>query len=265
MESKITQYRQAAEGVRQQLHGVSEIDPAAPALAAKLALAPLVVAVGRKALEAVRPLAKQPVVFCMVLGVAASDLTRNISGVPMAPDPRQALAALHALAPKARKVGYIHDTDDHDLITDRASAVAATLGLELVEWPVKDGAEAMVAFDSLLGSIDALYLPPSPQLFGSELLSYLLTAAAEHKLPVIGFLDSITQSGALAAVSPSYGDIGAQAGKLAAEILRRPEAKRLPVPPVVYAVGRLSLNLKTARVLGLVVPPRLLSTAGEVY
>ena len=82
--------------------------------------------------------------------------------------------------------------------------------------------------------------------------------------PLIGFLDSLTQAGALASISPNYNDNGARAGKLAAEILARPDGRRIPVPPPVFAPGNLTLNLQTAKALGVTVSDKSIGAATQV-
>jgi ABC-type uncharacterized transport system substrate-binding protein len=107
--------------------------------------------------------------------------------------------------------------------------------------------------------------PPAPPLVNKEIFAYLLSVTAERRLPLFGFLDGFTQKGALASVSAEYADQGERAGKLAAEILSRPEGKRLPVPPPVFSPGRLTVNLKTAAFLGIEISEKARPDAKHVY
>lgn len=265
VETRVAQYRAAAQAAEKHLPGAVELEPSDPALAEKLAAAPVAVAVGRKALAAAREHAgKTPVVFCMVLGLSRGDLSESVTGLPLESDPAQVLARIHALVPGARRVGVVYDPSQSALLMERAQKAAGELGLELVKASASSAAQARDKLEGMLDKADVLWLVPDPRLYTRELSAYLIDAAAERRVPLVGFLDSFTQAGALASVSPNYGDLGDRAGKLAKDLAARPEAKRLPVPPPSYAPGDLSVNLATARVLGLSIDSDALSGAAQV-
>ncbi|HWE26966.1 MAG TPA: ABC transporter substrate binding protein, partial [Polyangia bacterium] len=111
----------------------------------------------------------------------------------------------------------------------------------------------------------ALWLMPDPRLISAEMFNFLLVFTLEHKIALFGFLDSFTQAGALASIAPDYGDIGRRAARIAADLAQKPPEARLPVPPPVGAGGVLSVNAKTAKRLGLDIPPSALGKAKQVY
>ena len=263
-EPAVSQYRQAVSGVKQSLPTAIDVDPDVPGSELKLADAPVVVAVGRKSLNFARAhAAARPIVFCMVLGVASADLSRNVTGVPLEPDAKAVLADLHAISSAFLRIGFVYNPKTTEVLAAEAVTDAKALGLTLVATPVNGAGELKAAVEKL-GAINALWLPPDPKLFSREVFTLLLSLSAERHIPLIGFLDSLTQAGALASVSPNYADNGVRAGKLAAEILARPDARRLPVPPPVFAPGNLTLNLQTAKALGVEVSPAALAAATQV-
>jgi len=224
----------------------------------------VVVAVGRKSLKAAREhVSARPVVFCMVLGVTRVDLSGTVTGVPLEADPAAVLDQILTVLPHAKHVGLIFDPHASGFYLEHARAAAAAKGITLVLAPVSKGTEARDAVESMIRKIDVLWLPPDPKLFTEELATYVVSEAAENKLPLMSFVESHTAQGALAAVSASFSDVGDRAGQLAASIAALPEEKRLPVPPPVYAPGELSLNLKSANALGVDMPPDALSHAGS--
>jgi len=264
VENRVPQYQQAARAAEQHLPGVVEVDPGAADLEEKLSQAAVVLAVGRKALSMAREHALgKPVVFCMVLGVSEGDLAQNVTGVPLESDPRAVLQRIQAVLPHAKRVGFIYQSRESALLLAKANQAAGALGISLVARPVTGGGGGRDAFEAIAGSVDALWLPPDPKLFSGELAGYLLSSASERRLPLFGFLQSFTEAGALASVSPNYADDGDRAGKLASEILARSAAARLPVPPLEYAPGDFSLNLNTAHALGIVVPAAAIASAGS--
>jgi putative ABC transport system substrate-binding protein len=266
VESHVAQYRTAARAAEAHLPGATEVEPGDEALGSKLAGASVVVAVGRKALAAARASASADaaVVFCMVLGVTSADLGRASTGVPLESDPRITVARIRQIAPGAKRVGLIYDPAGSALFVERARAAAAEAGLTLVATSVAGSAQAKSTAEGMAGKIDGLWLPPDPRIYSRELSAYLLGFASERKLPLFGFLESFTEAGALASMSPDYADVGDRAGKLAAEVAARPAASRLPVPPLAYAPGDLSINLNTAQALGLEIPASAQASAKRV-
>ena len=81
-------------------------------------------------------------------------------------------------------------------------------------------------------------------------------------VPLVGLSASHVRSGALAALVCDYADVGRQTAALALRVLRGESAARIPVDHP-RKVG-LVLNLRTARHLGITVPPALVQEAEEV-
>ena len=265
VEGKVPQYREAAAAARKQLDSATEVDPGDAGAAAKLADASLVVAVGHKAFAVARSKAVgTPVVFCMVLGASHGTLSTTVTGVPLESDPQVVLSQIKAIA-GAKRVGVVYNPQASEVLLEEAQRVAAGVGVTLVGKPVGAASDVTEAVKAMASSIDALWLPPDPKLFSKELFGFLLSFSAERKLPLFGFLDSFTQAGALASISPDYADIGDRAGRLAAEILARPEGRRIPVPGPVFAPGNLTINSKTAQALGITISPKALAAAKQVF
>lgn len=265
-EMKVAQYREAADAARAQLAGSALVDLADAQVDAQLAQANVIVAVGQKSLTLAKSKAPNtPVVFCMVLGVGKSGLSDRVTGVPMEPDPARALAAIKAVNPGVARVGLIYNPAFSELYAAEATKAAGGLGLTVVTKAVGSAADVTGAAKSLAGSVDVLWLPPDPRLFPKEVFIFLLGFSAERSLPLVGFIDSFTQSGALMSVSADYADMGTRAGKLAHDIVAAPEGKRLPVPGVVWSAGTLTINLKTAAAFGVNVPAAAKSQAKQLF
>lgn len=261
----VAQYKAAANAARQNLPGAVDVNPSDPALGSKLSEASVIIAIGQQALtSAIQAAPLKPVVFCMVLGTNATS-QNTVTGVPLEADPAVVLAHIKGLTPGVKRVGLIYNRATSEPFAERARAAAGKLDLEIVSAAVSSPQQVQAVAKSIAKRIDVLWLPPDPKLFNREVFSFLLSFTAERKVPLFGFLDSFTEAGALASVSPNYDDIGFRAGKLAASILSRPANERVPVPEPVYAPGKLTVNLKAARALGVVVPSSALNKAEDVY
>jgi putative ABC transport system substrate-binding protein len=107
---------------------------------------------------------------------------------------------------------------------------------------------------------DAVYVPPGPLVYAN--LSHIAEAAQRHHLPTVGEHPAFAKNGFLL----TYGEEPIRNVQRAAEyidkILRGAKPGDLPVEqPTKF---ELLINLKTAKALGLTVPPTLLARADEV-
>ena len=86
--------------------------------------------------------------------------------------------------------------------------------------------------------------------------------AAKNRLPIISEFRNFADSGALLTYGPSSPDAGRRAAHFVDKILKGAKPADLPVEqPTKF---ELVINLKTAKTLGLTVPPVLLLQANEV-
>ena len=227
--------------------------------------ATLVLAVGGKAaLIAKLEIIDIPVVFCMVLDPAMYGLnTSNMTGVSLQIPVDRQFVTMRAVLPQLKRIGVLYDPEKTAHAVDDARRQAKTLGLEFVARQIHTEKDVPATLRALMPHIEALWLVPDSTVLTEESLGFILSTALEASVPVIGFSSELVRSGALIGLSVNYEDVGRQASLLAQQILKGraiPSQKAISPDRV-----RLALNLKVARVLGITIPPEVVSRADEVY
>ena len=106
----------------------------------------------------------------------------------------------------------------------------------------------------------ALIVGPSPTFFGQR--EQLVELAAKNRLPTVFRLAEYTRPGGLMSYGPHYADLFRRAATYVDKILKGVKPADLPVEqPTKF---ELVINLKTAKALGLTIPPSLLARADQV-
>jgi putative ABC transport system substrate-binding protein len=117
------------------------------------------------------------------------------------------------------------------------------------------------AFESIVhAGADALIILPSPMFYQNY--RRLVDLAARHRLPTMYVFKEAVEGGGLMSYGADIPGLAGLAGKYVVKILRGAKPSDLPVEqPVKFD---LAINLKTARTLGLTIPPSLLVPADKV-
>ena len=101
-----------------------------------------------------------------------------------------------------------------------------------------------------------------PDVFAIAHRAPIISAAARNNVPAIYFQSVFAKDGGLLSYGPDAIDIWGRAASYVDRILRGEKAGDLPVQlPTKY---EMVVNLKTAKALGLTIPPSLLVAAHEV-
>lgn len=225
----------------------------------------LVFAVGLKAAKAAQlEIVDIPVVYAMVLDPAKYGLnTQNMTGVLLEVPVERQLAMIRNLLPQLKHIGTLYDPAKTSALIDEARRLLKQSGTELVPMQITSEREVPGNLRALLPSIDALWLVPDSTVLTDESLRFILNSALEGRVPVIGFSREFARSGALLCLSVNYADIGRQAGHLTRKLLDGQLS--LPMKPWHPERIETSVNLKTAKFLGIDIPRELEQKADELY
>jgi putative ABC transport system substrate-binding protein len=173
------------------------------------------------------------------------------------------LQLLQALLPPASVIGVLANPDNPNAASDTGKTQVAAASLRLQVHIVNATAEGDIdaAFDDL-ARVRAAALLVLPDTLFIDLRGRLAKMAAARRLPAIYSNRLYVADGGLMCYGSSPIDTFREAGIYAGRILRGEKPSDLPVVQAVKF--ELVINLRTARALGLDLPPTLLALADEV-
>jgi putative tryptophan/tyrosine transport system substrate-binding protein len=173
---------------------------------------------------------------------------------------------LHELVPHASLIGALLDpAGAFQLQENEILATARNLGIVVKEIKLSTSASQAVwddAFASLAGEgVGALFVAASAN-FAANVRDRLVQLPARYGIPTIYETRDYCEIGGLMSYGAGIPDIFRQIGLYAGRILKGEKAGELPVQ--IATKFDLVINLRTARTLGIEVPPTLLALADEV-
>jgi putative ABC transport system substrate-binding protein len=170
---------------------------------------------------------------------------------------------LKELVPRLRSLLVLIDPEDRALpqqLTEVRKA-ANTLKLGLVEREVTRQSDVEQVFGSLKpGEVQGVFVASSSLV--TKFPSLVLRLAAERRLPMPSHRKEWVEKGALFSYGPNFHAVGQNAATYVDKLLRGARPADLPVEQVTRL--ELVVNLKTAKALGLTIPPSVLARADEI-
>ena len=173
------------------------------------------------------------------------------------------LALLKEIAPHLKRTALVANpiSTPYDYFVRSAKAVAPSLALDLVPSPIANAADIEHVIETFARVPDGglLVLPDGTSIQHRDLI---IALAARHRLPTVYAYRFFVAAGGLMSYGTDVIDQNRRAAAYVDRILRGAKPADLPVQaPTKYETV---LNLKTAKALGLDVPPSLLVRADEV-
>jgi putative ABC transport system substrate-binding protein len=173
------------------------------------------------------------------------------------------LELLREIVPQAKMIGFLTNpkiqTSDQNLADMRAAI--GVLGGKLLVLNASTEDEIDTAFASAAGQhVDALLVGPDPTFTTRR--TQMVGLAARYRIPANYFNRAFSDVGGLSSFGTDFAESERQAGIYIGRVLKGEKPADLPVQqPTKYEIV---INLKTAKALGLTVPPTLLARADEV-
>ena len=197
------------------------------------------------------------------IAVSLARPNKNFTGITFLTDEmaEKRIELLKQVAPNVRKVAVIFNPQHFDDEVTFARRGAGSLDLQLTTHPINKIADLDAALQGVEASgADGLLV------ISSRLTGIVAAKIAQHgherRIPVIASWREFADSGALLSYGPSRIFEAKRLVGYVQKILSGEKPADLPIEqPVKF---ELVINLKTAKVVGLTVPPSLLARADEV-
>ncbi len=224
----------------------------------------LIFAIATPAAQAVANLTKEiPILVTAVTDPESAKLVKsnfrpetNVSGTSDRTPVDAQIALLKKLFPDVKTVGVLYCSSEANSLVqlEWAKDACKLNGLEVIEGSVSSSNEIQQVTQSLVGKVDAFYVPTDNMLAAG--MANVAMVANEAKLPVICGEEGMVSSGGLATYGINYYELGKLTGKQAARILRG-EAKVSEMPVEYLSKFDFTANAETVKALGITLPEGL--------
>jgi putative ABC transport system substrate-binding protein len=176
----------------------------------------------------------------------------------------KSLELLKEVVPGLRRVAVLWNPANRVFqaqMLEATVAAARALGLEVSRQEAQDGDSLVRAFEAMTREgVGGLNVMPDPAL--RTLSDRIASLALRHRLPSVSGDVDYPAAGGLIAYSPSFYELHRRAAAYVARILKGEKPADLPVElPTTF---ELVINRRTARQLGMTIPPALLLRADRV-
>jgi putative ABC transport system substrate-binding protein len=224
----------------------------------------LVITLGSAATQAtVREVSHLPILATMIMSASDIQPAQNATAVLLDFPLDMQLQWLKRIVPGAGTVGILFHPQENQAKVTAAMRIVKDTGLKLMPQAVDSPRALPDALDNISRTVDVLWGISDSMVMTPHTAEPILLSTLRNKIPLIGLSTSWVKAGALYALDRDYVDIGLQCGEVAGKVLGgTPAGSLTPMPPrkVTYAV-----NLKTAGVIDLELPPELIQGAAQVF
>jgi putative ABC transport system substrate-binding protein len=213
---------------------------------------------------------KVPLLFSAVTdplqaGLVA-DLDRpgaNITGVSDMLPVAKHLAMVKTMVPGLKRLGFLYNAGEVNskVLVPIFQAEGKKIGCEIVEATVSKSSEVYQAVKSLVGRVDAVFVPTDNTVVSA--IESAVKVCEQNKLPLFNADVASVQRGSIAAMGFDYYKHGVQTGALAKRVL---EGADPAMTPVEYQQELLlHINLPAAQKMGFTIPEAMVKKADTIY
>lgn len=205
-----------------------------------------------------------PIFFSMVnnpqdLGFIGNTVSGICSDVPI----QFLLDKLKAIDTKIKSIGIVYNPENTGEIIKEAEEAAKLMGLKMVEYKVFSEKDVTGALKEISEKGNALLLIRDKTVINKKTVDDVILSTLENKVSTVAYSEYLVKLGFLFSLTPDYFSLGKQIGNI---ICMNQTGKFKTLPSIIFPeVLKFSLNLKTAKQIGLAIPPDILATVDDIY
>jgi len=186
----------------------------------------------------------------------------NVTGTSDMNPVADQLKLIKEIIPTAKKIGIIYNSSEvnSQVQADIADQAAPGLGVEMVKVTVTASNEVMQAAQSMVGRVDAIYVPTDNMVVSA--LASVVKVGEDNDIPVFGAESNTVENGAVATVGIDYYQLGRMTGDMAVRVLKGEKPQDMAIQQ--QQGSDLILNLKAAQNMGVTVPEAVIAKAKTV-
>jgi putative ABC transport system substrate-binding protein len=223
-----------------------------------------------KTYEKAPQLANTPMLFTAITDPLAAGLVKdymhpgpNITGVSNQMPMDKHLEMLLRVLPKLATLGVLYNSGEVNSVSNvkRIKEAAAKMNITILDGPVTNSADVFQAAQSLVGKVDALFVPTDNTVVSA--LEAVIKVCERTQLPLFSADTDSVKRGTIAAMGFDYYQHGKQTGAMARKILAGAKPESLPVEfqkDLVFHV-----NPKAAERMGLKLDKAIVDSADTLY
>ena len=209
-----------------------------------------------------------PIVFGAVTDPVSAGLVPSwteaapyITGVSDWADVTTQILFILDICPQVKILGVIYNPGEINSVMQiekLTRQIAPEFDLTIVEATVTTGDDVNTAAISLVGKVDAIWIPTDNTAFAA--FDSILRVADENSIPLFGSTTAMVEAGAVAGAGVDYYWIGRQCAIMAAKILRG-EATPAEITPEKCKYMLFAVNLRAADRMGITIPQAVIDRA----
>lgn len=230
----------------------------------------LIIAIATPSAQAVVSETKEiPIVFSAVLDPLGAGVVTNldkpggnVTGTSNAVSAEKVMELAHQITPGIQRIGTIYNPGESNAawVINSLRDYVAKNHKTLVEATVTNSSEVQQAANSLIGKVDAIFIPNDNTV--ATAMVTVSQIAIKAKLPVYVTADSLVRDGGLATNGINYTTLGQETADMAVEVLNGKKPGDIPVKTM--STMNIYLNQDTAKALGITFSEELVKQAVEV-
>ncbi len=186
----------------------------------------------------------------------------NVTGTTDMNPIKEQLQLIKDVVPSTEKVGVIYNSSEvnSQVQVAQCKKVAPDLGLEIIEAPITASNEVMQGAQSLVGKVDAIYIPTDNTVVSAS--ASVIKVGEDNKLPVFSGEGNTVKEGAIATVGIDYYKLGRQTGEMALRIINGDTPSEMAIESQKDLT--LTVNPAAAKRMGVEIPSNIIDEDTEI-